>query len=281
MLKAVLALGFVFLGGCAGSIGPPQRAEDDSVRASETSNAHLPRTAVDQSRLQGLPAAPVCAGVVFAPDSSSLDHPDIVMSFGDQALDSKVHAQVLDTMRADELEPLASAFAAAREELRLCIPKGQVDATFSVQGGRVSVVSTRLTDAATLECTRKAVSPFALTLNVRSARVLLTRLGPEQLGPLPEPLSKEEVLRVIRSHTDEVLACYQEEVLALGLARELSVPVDIGINGEGRVFFARPQELSDALTEFSCCLQRVISAWTFPPPGPGIVAIRYPFNFEP
>jgi len=94
-------------------------------------------------------------------------------------------------------------------------------------------------------------------------------------------LDKDLIRRVIRSHINEVRACYNQ-----GLARNPSlsgrVEVSFSIGGTGRVMTSGIGESSVKDKQVDACIAKAVKRWKFPRPrNGGNVMVSYPFKLSP
>jgi len=104
--------------------------------------------------------------------------------------------------------------------------------------------------------------------------------GPQGCAPTRPghgSLDKEMIRRIIRSHLDEVRACYEKRLMA-GHYDDGRVMVQFAIAADGNVAASAVESSTipdDALEQ---CLVRTVRAWRFPRPcGGGKVIVSYPF----
>jgi TonB family protein len=94
-------------------------------------------------------------------------------------------------------------------------------------------------------------------------------------------LSREQIRDVVRMHLTEVRGCYERELVA-NPALTGRVTVHFVIGASGRVTSATVESSTMPDTAVAACVEQAILTWIFPPPdGGGVVAVSYPFVFEP
>lgn len=96
------------------------------------------------------------------------------------------------------------------------------------------------------------------------------------IGSLP----KQVVQKTIRGHINEVNTCYER---ALSKTPKLTgrVLINMVINDKGTIYVASlfSSELDNPIVEK--CIVTAVKSWTFPPPpGGGMVIVKYPFIFK-
>lgn len=90
-------------------------------------------------------------------------------------------------------------------------------------------------------------------------------------------LSREVIRRVVVRHSDEVLACYTEELKARS-ALEGRVTIKLVISAAGKVAAAEVASSDMGAAAMEDCVARSVLTWRFPPPeGGGTVVVSYPF----
>ncbi|MCA9578243.1 MAG: AgmX/PglI C-terminal domain-containing protein [Polyangiales bacterium] len=94
----------------------------------------------------------------------------------------------------------------------------------------------------------------------------------------PDALTADMIRTVVRSHIDEVVACYEND-LEFFPRTEGQVVVSFLIRADGTVERTGITE-NDVSEAVGCCVRRRIAEWTFPPPGRGIVRVTYPFRLS-
>ncbi len=121
--------------------------------------------------------------------------------------------------------------------------------------------------------------------------LLLVALGPPADGgsPADRPTSstnargsmaKEDIRRVVRSHIDEVKACYEQELTKEpSLFGEIMVQFTIAASGEVIASVLQSSTMGNGRVE-NCAVQAV-RRWQFPRPVGGIVIVSYPFDLTP
>jgi TonB family protein len=98
----------------------------------------------------------------------------------------------------------------------------------------------------------------------------------------PRVLDKDEVRQVVRANIHEVKACYEQK----GLARDGDLTGRVGLqftlDPRGAVADARVQSSTfpPGYDDLTVCIVERLRTWRFPATG-GVVAITYPFVFEP
>jgi outer membrane biosynthesis protein TonB len=93
-------------------------------------------------------------------------------------------------------------------------------------------------------------------------------------------LDPEEIRRIVRSHSDEIRACYEAELAETpGIGGKVIMKWTIG--ADGLVVKAGVGETQMKNNRVEDCLAKLILAWSFPKPkGGGIVIVNYPFVFR-
>ena len=102
--------------------------------------------------------------------------------------------------------------------------------------------------------------------------------GRDTDGSLPTgSLDKEIIRRVIRSHIDEVKACYEKELKTKPtLAGRIMVQFTIAATGQVIASVLQRSTMDDARVEN--CIVQAVRGWEFPKPlGGGIVIVSHPF----
>jgi metallo-beta-lactamase class B len=106
-----------------------------------------------------------------------------------------------------------------------------------------------------------------------------TALEPRE--PIRGSLDKEIIRRVIRTHINEVKACYEQGLATQPLlAGRVMAQFTIGAAGDVVASTVQHSTLNDAAVE--SCTTSAVRRWKFPSPvGGGIVIVSYPFVFTP
>ncbi|MDH5676811.1 MAG: AgmX/PglI C-terminal domain-containing protein [Myxococcales bacterium] len=101
--------------------------------------------------------------------------------------------------------------------------------------------------------------------------------SPEAPKPVRGSLSKTVIRETIRSHIDEIRACYEQALV--GWPRiEGRISVKFLIAPEGNLWKTAVANDTVGVDALACCITTAVSRWTFPPPeGGGIVIVTYPF----
>lgn len=101
-------------------------------------------------------------------------------------------------------------------------------------------------------------------------------------APRDETYPKANVRKTIRTHMNEVNACYGS-TLRRDPKIEGKVVLKFTINGEGQVVNLDPIKESSTVSDsgFVNCLRQTIAFWKFPnPPADNDVEVTYPFQFK-
>jgi Ca-activated chloride channel family protein len=92
-------------------------------------------------------------------------------------------------------------------------------------------------------------------------------------------LDKEIVRRIVRNHTNELLACYHKELVAQPKLTG-RVLIQLTIASSGKVIVSVVQSSTLGSPHAEACMVAAVRRWQFPPPaGGGIVLVSYPFAF--
>ncbi len=116
-------------------------------------------------------------------------------------------------------------------------------------------------------------------LAIAIAVVTITAAGCAETGAEIER-DPQSIRAVVREHTPEIRACY-DELLQRGPNAEGRVVARFMIQASGEVSAASIE--TDELTspELEICMLRAISSWTFPVvEGDGVTTVTYPFTFR-
>jgi hypothetical protein len=90
-------------------------------------------------------------------------------------------------------------------------------------------------------------------------------------------MDKEMIRLVIRSHLDEIRACYERKLLTIPTLQG-RVMVQFVIDGNGTVAATTVQSSTFNEAEVDSCITGAVRGWHFPQPcGGGIVIVSYPF----
>jgi TonB family protein len=130
---------------------------------------------------------------------------------------------------------------------------------------------------------RPAPSSTTPAPNQPTATTSETSVATNEPAKSEEPkgaLDKDIIRRVVRSHIQEIVACYNQ-----GLGRDGSmkgrVMIEFTIGPTGTISAAniKSNELGDA--EVAECIRKAVATWVFPPPvGGGNVVVAYPFLLQ-
>jgi TonB family protein len=100
-------------------------------------------------------------------------------------------------------------------------------------------------------------------------------------GDIKGNIDKSIIRRIVRSHINEVRACYNQ-----GLVRNPNlrgrVAVQFSIGGTGKVLSAVVGESSLKDSQVGKCVAKAVKRWKFPKPSSGgMVLVTYPFTMDP
>jgi hypothetical protein len=94
-------------------------------------------------------------------------------------------------------------------------------------------------------------------------------------------VSRSEVLKVIRGHSDEIRGCYEAGLASLPDNSRGQVVVRFVIDQAGQVPLATLAANELGVPEVACCLAQHVAQWSFPAPtGGDFVVVEYPFSVQ-
>jgi len=190
----------------------------------------------------------------------------------------------LDKLLAAQTRGLYACFesqAATRPELA-----GHLDAKVEVDTtGRVvnvEITASTFPDDSVLPCLLRAwravrVPPPPDHAIGHMRLVWQNSCGSTPLAPGKGSMDKAMIRAVVRSHLDEVRACYEKK-LATSPALQGRVMVQFTVGHDGTVVAAIVQSSTIDDANLNACIVEATRRWRYPPPcGDGIVIVSYPF----